>query len=123
MLPRRLLITFATFWATASWKRGICGASSAAALLRRPYGTRSDEAWRKALLVCGIASSLLYALMIRGIRYERYGSQGETRHASSMSVPECRQRRGALPAGEWIMGRRLLTCTVAVFLTETPAVR
>jgi pimeloyl-ACP methyl ester carboxylesterase len=29
-------------------------------------------AWRKALLVCGIASSLLYALMIWGIRYEGY---------------------------------------------------
>jgi hypothetical protein len=28
--------------------------------------------WRKALLVCGIASSLLYASMIWGIRYEGY---------------------------------------------------
>jgi len=32
----------------------------------------SEEAWRKALLVCGIASSLLYAAMIWGIRYEGY---------------------------------------------------
>jgi hypothetical protein len=32
----------------------------------------SHEAWRKALLVCGIASSLLYAAMIWGIRYEGY---------------------------------------------------
>ena len=32
----------------------------------------SDEAWRKALLVGGVASSLLYALMIWGIRYEGY---------------------------------------------------
>ena len=30
------------------------------------------EAWRRALLVCGIASSLLYALMIWTIRYEGY---------------------------------------------------
>jgi pimeloyl-ACP methyl ester carboxylesterase len=30
------------------------------------------EVWRKALLLCGIASSLLYALMIWGIRYEGY---------------------------------------------------
>jgi len=32
----------------------------------------STEAWRKAPLLCGIASSLLYALMIWGIRYEGY---------------------------------------------------
>ena len=31
-----------------------------------------DEVWRKALFVCGIASSLLYALMIWGIRYHGY---------------------------------------------------
>lgn len=28
--------------------------------------------WRKALLVCGVASSVLYTLMIWGIRYEGY---------------------------------------------------
>jgi hypothetical protein len=32
----------------------------------------AHEAWRKTLLVCGVASSLLYALMIWGIRYEGY---------------------------------------------------
>jgi hypothetical protein len=32
----------------------------------------SGETWRKALLVCGVASSLLYAAMIWGIRYEGY---------------------------------------------------
>ena len=32
----------------------------------------SDEGWRKALIVCGAASSLLYALMIWGIRYDGY---------------------------------------------------
>jgi len=32
----------------------------------------SGEAWRKALLVCGMASSLLYAAMIWTIRYEGY---------------------------------------------------
>ena len=30
------------------------------------------DGWRNALLVCGIASSLLYGLMIWGIRYEGY---------------------------------------------------
>jgi hypothetical protein len=33
---------------------------------------RSTTAWGKALLVCGVASSLLYALMIWGIRYDGY---------------------------------------------------
>lgn len=31
-----------------------------------------DNAWRRALLVCGIVSSLLYGAMIWGIRYEGY---------------------------------------------------
>jgi hypothetical protein len=31
-----------------------------------------SETWRKALLVCGVVSSLLYASMIWGIRYEGY---------------------------------------------------
>ena len=32
----------------------------------------SGETWRQALLVCGVGSSLLYASMIWGIRYEGY---------------------------------------------------
>ena len=32
----------------------------------------SKKSWRKALLACGIASSLLYGAMIWGIRYEGY---------------------------------------------------
>jgi hypothetical protein len=39
---------------------------------RRPLPVDVSEAWRKALLVCGIASSLLYAVMIWAIRYEGY---------------------------------------------------
>jgi hypothetical protein len=49
--------------------RGIRRRSTAALAERR---NTSHEAWRKALLVCGVASSLLYALMIWGIRYEGY---------------------------------------------------
>jgi hypothetical protein len=41
---------------------------------RVPYQFGGGEAWRKALLVCGIASSLLYAVMIWAIRYEGYKS-------------------------------------------------
>ena len=55
----------ATWIATAREKRR----STAASAQRRRV---SGETWRKALLVSGIASSLLYALMIWGIRYEGY---------------------------------------------------
>ena len=47
--------------------RGIQRRSTAASAPRD-----ASEAWRKALLVCGIASSLLYAVMIWAIRYEGY---------------------------------------------------
>jgi hypothetical protein len=49
--------------------RGIQRRSTAAPAER---GSVRAEARRKALLVCGVASSLLYALMIWGIRYEGY---------------------------------------------------
>ena len=42
---------------------------------RRRYRSPNDvrqERWRRALLLCGIASSVLYALMIWAIRYEGY---------------------------------------------------
>jgi hypothetical protein len=71
MLPRPLLIAFATLGhriMEARHLRGIQRRSTAASGLRRASG----ETWRKALLVCGIASSMLYALMIWGIRYEGY---------------------------------------------------
>jgi len=72
MLPRPLLIAFAAGGhriMEARHLRGIQRRSTAAPAERRKT---SDEAWRKALLVCGVASSLLYALMIWGIRYEGY---------------------------------------------------
>ena len=72
MLPRPLLIAFATVGhriMEARHLRGIQRRSTAAPAERRKT---SDEAWRKALLVCGVASSALYALMIWGIRYEGY---------------------------------------------------
>ena len=59
-LPRPLLVGFAT-WGhrimEARHLRGIQRRSIAASA----HATTSEEAWRKALLVCGIASSLLYA--------------------------------------------------------------
>ena len=74
MLPRPLLIAVATLGhriMEARHLRGIQRRSTAALAVRRTTG---DETWRKALLVCGVASSLLYALMIWGIRYEGYNS-------------------------------------------------
>ena len=49
--------------------RGIQRRSIAAPAERREM---RNEAWRKALLVGGVSSSLLYAVMIWGIRYEGY---------------------------------------------------
>jgi len=72
MLPRPLLIAFAMLGhrvMEARHLRGIQRRSTPAPVQRR---NMSHEEWRKALLVCGIASSLLYALMIWGIRYEGY---------------------------------------------------
>jgi hypothetical protein len=72
MLPRPLFIALATLGhriMEARHLRGIQRRSTAAPPERR--NTRA-EAWRKALLVCGIASSVLYAAMIWGIRYEGY---------------------------------------------------
>ena len=37
-----------------------------------PRRAERGETWRKGLLVCGIASSVLFAAMIWGIRYEGY---------------------------------------------------
>ena len=72
LLPRPLLIAFAT-WGhrimEARHLRGIQRRSTAALPERRKT---VDETWRKALLVCGVVSSVLYALMIWGIRYEGY---------------------------------------------------
>jgi hypothetical protein len=71
-LPRPLLIAFATLGhriMEARHLRSIQRRSTAALAERRKT---SHETWRKALLVCGVASSLLYALMIWGIRYEGY---------------------------------------------------
>ncbi len=70
-LPRPLLIAFAALGhrvMEARHLRGIQRRSTAASAPRAVSG----EAWRKALLVCGMASSLLYAAMIWAVRYEGY---------------------------------------------------
>ena len=70
-LPRPLLIAFAAIGhriMEARHLRGIQRRSAAASASRDV----SHEGSRKALLVCGIASSLLYAAMIWAVRYEGY---------------------------------------------------
>jgi hypothetical protein len=52
--------------------RGICEVFQRRSTAASPRRVVSGEKWRKALLVCGIASSLLYALMIWAIRYQGY---------------------------------------------------
>ena len=71
-LPRPLLVAVARLGhriMEARHLRGIQRRSTAALGARRE--TR-HETWRKALLTCGGASSVLYAAMIWGIRYEGY---------------------------------------------------
>ncbi|HEU4691586.1 MAG TPA: DUF998 domain-containing protein [Vicinamibacterales bacterium] len=72
MLPRPLLIAFATLGHRIMEARHLRGIQRRSAAPRAQRRRVSHEAWRKALLVCGIASSLLYAAMIWGIRYEGY---------------------------------------------------
>jgi hypothetical protein len=72
MLPRPLLIAVATLGhriMEARHLRGIQRRSTAGSAQRCSGG---GDTPRKALLVCGVASSLLYASMIWGIRYEGY---------------------------------------------------
>jgi hypothetical protein len=62
----------ATTVETAGTARHLRGIQRRGTAIREQQRDTSHEAWCKALLVCGVASSLLYALMIWGIRYEGY---------------------------------------------------
>jgi hypothetical protein len=83
------------------------------------------QPWRKALLLCGIASSVLYALMIWAIRYEGYDAisqvpseldlSASNREATSFSVNKGRaatnsssslQRRRIAASRGWRLERR-----------------
>ena len=67
----------------------------------------SGEAWRKALLVCGIASSLLYAVMIWAIRYEGYNPVSQ--------VPSELTAIGAPTERLWALLAPIYTLLVAAF--------
>ena len=45
---------------------------------RRSAGRDVNESWRKALLICGILSSLLYGAMIGAIGFEGYSCISQT---------------------------------------------
>ena len=64
-------------------------------------------AWLKALLLCGIASSLLYALMIWTIRYEGYNPASQ--------VPSERTAIGAPTERLWALLGSIYTLLVAAF--------
>jgi hypothetical protein len=70
-LPRPMLIAFAALGHRVMEARHLRGIQRRSAAASAPRAV-SGEAWRKALLVCGMASSLLYAAMIWTIRYEGY---------------------------------------------------
>jgi hypothetical protein len=70
-LPRPMLIAFAALGHRVMEARHLRGIQRRSTAASAP-GAVSGEAWRKALLVCGMASSLLYAAMIWTIRYEGY---------------------------------------------------
>ena len=69
-LPRPLLILSAAFGHRIMEARHLRGIQPSTAA--SPRRVLRSEKWRKALLICGIASSMLYAAMIWGIRYEGY---------------------------------------------------
>jgi len=70
-LPRLLLIGLAALGHRIMEARHLRGIQRRCAGLSAGHKAR-HEPWRKPLLFCGIASSLLYALMIWAIRYEGY---------------------------------------------------
>jgi hypothetical protein len=72
MLPRPLLITFARLGHRIMEARHLRGIERRSTAGFAQKSRVSVETWRQVLLVCGVASSLLYALMIWGIRYEGY---------------------------------------------------
>jgi hypothetical protein len=89
-LPRPLLIASAQLGHRIMEARHLRGIQRRSTAATAP-GEMRGEAWRKALLACGIASSLLYAVMIWAIRYEattpcRTGTSKERRHVSTISV-------------------------------------
>jgi hypothetical protein len=71
-LPRPLLIAVATLGHRIMEARHLRGIQRRSTAASAQQSRVSAETWRKALLVCGVASSLLYAVMIWGIRYEGY---------------------------------------------------
>jgi hypothetical protein len=72
LLPRQLLIAFATLGHRIMEARHLRGLQRRSAAPAAQRNSERGEARRRALLVCGIASSMFYALMIWGIRYEGY---------------------------------------------------
>jgi hypothetical protein len=76
MLPRPLLIAFAALGHRVMEARHLRGLQRRCAPASR-HDVR-DEIWRRALLLCGVASSVLYALMIWAIRYEGYNLMSQT---------------------------------------------
>jgi hypothetical protein len=72
MLPGPLLIAVATLGHRIMEARHLRGIQRRSTAASAQPSRVSGDTWRKALLVCGVVSSVLYASMIWGIRYEGY---------------------------------------------------
>jgi hypothetical protein len=71
-LPGPVLIAVATLGHRIMEARHLRGIQRRSTAASAQPSRVSGERWRKALLICGVVSSLLYASMIWGIRYEGY---------------------------------------------------
>lgn len=72
MLPGPVLVAVATLGHRIMEGRHLRGIQRRSTAASAQLSRMSGETWRKALLICGVVSSLLYASMIWGIRYEGY---------------------------------------------------
>jgi hypothetical protein len=72
MLPGPVLIAVAMLGHRIMEARHLRGIQRRSTAASAQPSRVSGETWRKALLICGVVSSLLYASMIWGIRYEGY---------------------------------------------------
>jgi hypothetical protein len=107
MLPHPLLVAFATVGHRIMEARHLRGIQRRSITALAEQDKRSPQAWQRALLACGVASALLYSLMIWGIRYEGYSPIAQ--------VPSELTAIGAPTRALWARLGWLYTMLVAAF--------
>jgi hypothetical protein len=103
--PRPLLLAFAAIGHRIMEARHLRGLERRSAA----SGQREarDEAWRKALLICGVVSSLLYGAMIGAIRFDGYSRMSQ--------VPSELTAIGAPTRSLWMLLGAVYTVLVTAF--------